>query len=115
VASEVGSSTNILADEVSVQDLSSLSILSPRVEGNNLHVPPKCYHKHNIIWLLSAFDSNNISDSASLKFIRLNLSVTENKQGIVPTRGVHCDNIRNQRAGKYRVIYIHKRKNLEFS
>jgi hypothetical protein len=31
------------------------------------------------------------------------------------TRGVHCDNIRKQRAGKYRVIYIHKRKNLEFS
>jgi mRNA-degrading endonuclease RelE of RelBE toxin-antitoxin system len=30
-------------------------------------------------------------------------------------RGVHCDNIRKQRAGKYRVIYIHKRKNLEFS
>ena len=29
--------------------------------------------------------------------------------------GVHCDNIRKQRAGKYRVIYIHKRKNLEFS
>jgi hypothetical protein len=31
------------------------------------------------------------------------------------SRGVHCDNIRKQRAGKYRVIYIHKRKNLEFS
>jgi len=30
-------------------------------------------------------------------------------------RGVHCDDIRKQRAGKYRVIYIHKRKNLEFS
>ena len=30
-------------------------------------------------------------------------------------RGVHYDNIRKQRAGKYRVIYIHKRKNLEFS
>jgi hypothetical protein len=31
------------------------------------------------------------------------------------SRGVHYDNIRKQRAGKYRVIYIHKRKNLEFS
>jgi hypothetical protein len=30
-------------------------------------------------------------------------------------RGVHCNNIRKQCAGKYRVIYIHKRKNLEFS
>jgi hypothetical protein len=29
-----------------------------------------------------------------------------------PPRGVHCDNIRNQRAGKYRVIYSHKRKKL---
>ena len=42
--------------------------------------------------------------------------------GLVPivsdgpkSRGVHCENIRKQRAGKYRVIYIHKRKNLEFS
>jgi hypothetical protein len=34
---------------------------------------------------------------------------------LLVSRGVHCDNIRNQRAGKYRVIYIHKRKNLEFS
>jgi hypothetical protein len=32
-------------------------------------------------------------------------------QGCNP-RGVHYDNIRKQRAGKYRVIYIHKRKNL---
>ena len=24
--------------------------------------------------------------------------------------GVHCENISKQRAGKYRVIYIHKRK-----
>jgi len=31
------------------------------------------------------------------------------------SQGVHCDNIRKQRAGKYRLIYIHKRKNLEFS
>ena len=30
-------------------------------------------------------------------------------------RGVHCDNIRKQRARKYMVIYIHKRKNLEFT
>ena len=30
-------------------------------------------------------------------------------------RGVHCENIRKQRARKYRVNYIHKRKNLEFS
>ena len=31
------------------------------------------------------------------------------------TRGVHCNNIIKQRAGKYRVLYIHKRKNLEIS
>jgi hypothetical protein len=31
---------------------------------------------------------------------------------VSPSRGVHCDNIRNQRAGKYRVIYSHKRKKL---
>ena len=31
------------------------------------------------------------------------------------SRGVHYDNIRKQRAGKYGVIYIHKKKNLEFS
>ena len=30
-------------------------------------------------------------------------------------RGVHYDNIRKQRAGKYKVIYIYKRKNLEIS
>ena len=30
-------------------------------------------------------------------------------------RGVHYENIRKQHAGKYRVIYIHKRENLEFS
>ena len=35
-------------------------------------------------------------------------------RNILP-RGVHCDNIRKQRAGKYKVIYIYKRKNLEFS
>ena len=30
-------------------------------------------------------------------------------------RAVHCDNIRKQRVGKYKVIYIHKRKILKFS
>ena len=34
---------------------------------------------------------------------------------IITPRGVHCENNRKQRAGKYRVIYIPKRKNLEFS
>jgi hypothetical protein len=33
----------------------------------------------------------------------------------IAARGVHCDNIRKQRAEKYRVIFIHKSKNLEFS
>jgi hypothetical protein len=33
----------------------------------------------------------------------------------VAYRGVHCDNITKQRAGKYMVIYIHKTKILEFS
>ena len=30
----------------------------------------------------------------------------------ISTHGVHCNNIRKQRAGKYRVIYMHKRENL---
>ena len=34
---------------------------------------------------------------------------------LTPPRGVHCENTRKQRAGKYRVINIHKRKHLEFS
>ena len=38
-----------------------------------------------------------------------------NPDKLAAPRGVHYENIRTQRAGKYRVIYIHKRKNLEFS
>ena len=47
--------------------------------------------------------------------LQLQALLGQRKPIVTTSRGVHYENIRKQRAEKYRVIYIHKRKNLEFS
>ena len=47
-----------------------------------------------------------------LSIARINIGFACTSNIFSPPRGVHCDNIRKQRAGKYRVIYIQKRKKL---
>jgi len=49
------------------------------------------------------------------KIMKLSLHFCEfiNVRGdVFKSQVVHCDNIWKQRAGKYRVIYIHKRKKI---